>query len=124
MLRKSQLHFRKSLTIWSFVLIILVNSVYVEAAKAPRRSGQKGKPNHDAIALSYGGSRHTGTIQQHQTKQVYPQAASAPPLPHNNNNNNKPIGWNIPPSNTAVQQKTVSNTNTGFQTPAHNSGKS
>lgn len=123
MLRKSQLHFRKSLTIWSFVLIILVNSVYVEAAKAPRRSGQKGKPNHDAISLSYGSSRNTGTVQQHQTKQVYPQAASAPQLP-NNNNNNRPIGWNIPASNTPVQQKTASNTNTGFNTAAQNPGKS
>lgn len=101
------------------MLIILVSSIYVEAAKAPRRSSQKGKPNHDAIALSYGGSRKTGNVQQHQNKQVYPQAASAP-LP----NNNKPIGWNVPASNTPVQQKTVSNTNTGYHTPAHNPGKS
>lgn len=123
MLQKLQLHFRKSLAIWSFVLIILVSTVFVGAAKAPRRSSHKGKPNHDAISLSYGGNRKTGSVQQHQTKQVYPQAASAPPLP-NHNNNNKPIGWNIPASNTPVQQKTVSNTNTGFPTPAHSPGKS
>lgn len=119
------MNFRKSCTVWSLMLIILASNVNVEAAKATRRGGNKSKPNYDAISLSYGGSR-TGTNRQqpatqhqvHQTQQAYQPkpvapAPSAPNLP--NSGNNRPIGWNVPNSNSAVQQKTVSNTNTGFQ---------
>lgn len=125
-----------SLVIWSFVLIVLINSVTVEAAKASSRrrgsSSSKKSPNYDHVALSYGSSHgHRGASSNHQpqqhqvhqtqthTQQAHaPSAPSAPALPaSNNNNNNQPIGWNVHNADTVNQPKTVSQTHSALPYP-------
>lgn len=109
--------------IWSFVLIIFSCNFNVDAAKASRRGGSSSKktPNYDHVALSYGSSHgHRGgssnhqPVQQHQVHQTHTQQAHAPSAPalpsSNNNNNNKPVGWNVPHTDTVNQPKTVPQT--------------
>lgn len=105
MLKKTKLVFRKSFTVVLLVLIILGNSIDIEASKSRSRTNHKssssGKANRDHVALSYGGVSHgsnrNNNQQSVQSKYVPPQhsapapAPSAPKLP----DNNKPIGWNV-----------------------------
>lgn len=126
---------RKSAIAWTFVLIILSCNIDVEAAKASRPKSNRKTPNHSHVALSYPSSHsshgHSNTHQQPVQKQTvhqsYNPAPSAPVLPSNthntninNNNNNKPVGWDVPHSNTPVQQHTVPNTHSA--PPAYHPG--
>lgn len=133
---------RKSIILWSFVLIILSLNVDVDGAKTARRGGTNKKaPNYDHVQLSYGSHGHKNThhqpVPQHQyhQQQHQPQAhqshhpptpqqhlpqqhsPSAPTLPTNNNHNNQPIGWNVHHTDTVNQPKTVSNTQSALPYP-------
>lgn len=116
--------------VWSFVLIILTCTIAVDAAKASsRRTGGSAKktPNYDHVALSYGSHRNHQPVQhQHQQHQVHqtqthqshaPSAPSAPALPSANTNNNKPVGWNVPHTETVNQPKTATNTHSAMPYP-------
>lgn len=112
------------------MLIILTCNGNVEAAKASRRGGSSSKktPNYDHVALSYGSSHgHRGggsssnhqPVQQHQVHQTYTQQAhapSAPALPASGSNV-KPVGWNVPHTDTVNQPKTVSQTHSALPYP-------
>lgn len=121
---------RKSSIVWSLVLIMLTYSVSIEAGKTSsrRRSSSKKTPHYDPVALSYGhrggGSTNHKPAQQHQVHQTHtqqshaPSAPSAPALPSSiNTNNNKPIGWNVPHTDTVNQPKTVSQTHSALPYP-------
>lgn len=117
---------RKSAIFWSCVLIILTCNVDVDAAKASSRRGggsAKKTPNYDHVALSYGGSHRNHQPVQHQQQHAHqvhqqhsqqPHSPSAPALPTNTNNNNKPVGWNVPHSDTVNQPKTATNTQSAY----------
>lgn len=131
---------RRSIVIWSFVLIVLTCNFNVDAAKSSRRGGSSSKktPNYDHVALSYGGSSHGNRggslnhqpVQQHHVQQTHTQQAhvpsapvahapSAPALPsaNSNNNNNKPVGWNVPHTDAVSPPKTVSQTHSALPYP-------
>lgn len=120
----------KSTIIWSFVLIILTCFVDVDAGKASRARGggsSKKTPNYDHVALSYGGSHHrqhqpVQHQQAHQVHQTHTQAhaPSAPALPSSNNNQNKPVGWNVPHSETVNQPKAATHTQSALPYPHNN----
>lgn len=117
---KIKMNLRNSIFIWSFVLIILSCNTDVEAAKASRPRGNKGKtPNYSHVALSYpsshGSHGHSNnnhqSVQQQKVHQTHNQAPSAPALPTNNHNtNSKPIGWDVSHSNAPAQQHNLPNT--------------
>lgn len=117
---KIKINLRYSIFIWSFVLIILSCNIDVEAAKASRPRGNKGKtPNYSHVALSYpsshGSRGHSNnnhqSVQQQKVHQTHNQAPSAPALPTNNHNtNSKPIGWDVSHSNAPAQQHSLPNT--------------
>lgn len=133
LMNKIKMNIRKSAIAWTFVLIILSCNIDVEAAKASRPKSNRKTPNHSHVALSYPSSHsshgHSNTHQQPVQKQTvhqsYNPAPSAPVLPSNThntniNNNNKPVGWDVPHSNTPVQQHTVPNTHSA--PPAYHPG--
>lgn len=110
--------------IWSFVLIILTCTIDVNAAKASRRGGSAKKtPNYDHVALSYGGAHRNHQPVQHQQQhahqvhQTQSHAPSAPALPSTNTNNNKPVGWNVPHTETVNQPKAATNTHSAVPYP-------
>lgn len=112
------------LAIW--LVFTLAGMVPIDAAKAVSRgSNHKNKahsPNHDHVRLTHAvssqshhnaPSRSYPNQQQHVQQSHTHQQASAPALPSHVQSNAaaiptaKPIGWNVPQSNT----------NTGFQQP-------
>lgn len=94
---------RRSFTIWSVLLIILVNSVNIDAARtsSSHRSSSKArqKPNPDHYKLSYGSNTHQQPARQHQVHQQQNAAPSAPQPEHK-----APIGWNVPNTQTQHHQ--------------------